>query len=294
MEPSNKGAYLAIISAFFIGMSTIIASQVTKNVNPVLFASIYSLLSVPFLIAIYLLQKNNFNLIKLKSAFKEIMGVVITRNFFGSMLLMTGFSLTSGVRAVFLLGLDPVFVTILGAMFLKQKITRKQIFLIAVLLAGVFLLSTNLDFDSLGKNLQIGDLFVMAGVFCMSLAYFPSIGAMKKISAMELTIVSNLIGGLILLPVALLFFNAHFNIAMDIWGLVFAYTILFAVFALYAFYSALNFAKPWIVSSLLQLAPIPGVIFAFIWLGDVLSPVQIAGGLIIVICAYIISRIKHD
>ena len=293
LSKHKKGTYLAVASAVSVGLATVVGTQISKQVHPILFASVYMVLSVPFLVLLSLLLKEKINLNRLRKGLPEIMGVVITRNLCGTVLLLTGFSLTTAVRAVFLLGLDPVFVTILGWKFLDEKIDKKKFLLILSLLFGVFLLSTNLDLCSLGEKLQVGDLLVMLGVFCMSLSYLPSIKAVRKINSVELTLTTNLIGGVLLLIVSLLLFQDITNIGVYTWWMIFVYVILFSVLSLYTFYSALKYTKPWIVSSLLQLAPIPGAIFAYLWLRNVLTPIQAIGGTIIMISSYLIAREHH-
>ena len=293
LSKHKKGTYLAVASAVVMGLATVVGTQISKQIPPILFASVYMLLSVPFLILLSVLLKEKINLNRIRNGFSDIMGVVITRNLCGTVLLLTGFSLTTAVRAVFLLGLDPVFVTILGWKFLDEKIDKKQSLLILSLLFGVFLLSTNLDINSLGEKLQIGDLLVMSGVFCMSLSYLPSIKAMKKINSVELTLTTNLIGGVLLLIVSLFLFHDITNIGVNTWWMILVYVVLFSVLSLYTFYSALKYTKPWIVSSLLQLAPVPGAIFAYLWLRNVLTPIQAVGGMVIMISSYLIARGHH-
>jgi drug/metabolite transporter (DMT)-like permease len=286
-----SGTYFAIFAAALIGASIVFSAEATKQMNPVAFAFVTLLLSVVFLVPLSFVIREKLKL-------KEILGKnsrntfasIFLRTVFGNIFLYLGFSLTSAVKAVFLLGFEPAFVVIASVIFLKEKLSSKQIILIIILIIGAFLLSTNGRLD-IFSTAQLGDLFVVIAVFLFACSYIPAQDVVKKTNSTTLAIFSNLVGGLILIPVAFTIFNVQsLNLNSSVIPLIFANTILFSVFALFCFYTALKTTKKWIVSSLLQLAPIPGAIIAYIWLGDTLNFVQLVGAGIILVSSYLIAR----
>ena len=288
-----SGTHFAILAAIFVGASIVVGAEATKQVNPILVAALTMLISVVFLIPLSYIVKEKLVLGDIiRKYLKNSSASILLRSLFGNILLYTGLSLTSAVNAVFLLGFEPAFVVITGFVLLKEKISARQISLILALIVGAFLLSTNGDPGSFGTT-QFGDLIVVLAVFFMALSYIPAQEVVKKTNSTSFTIFTSMVGGLILLPISLVFFNTSpLNVSPYAIYLIIGNAVLFSVFALFCFYNALKTTKRWIVSALLQLAPIPGALVAYFWLGNVLSHIQLAGAGIILVSSYLIAKGK--
>ena len=288
-----SGTNFAVLAAIFIGISVIAGAEASKQINPVAVACISLILSVIFLIPLSFILRERIKIKELiRKNLKNATANMLLRSVLGNIFLYLGFSLTSAIKAVFLLGFEPAFVVIIGFILLKEKISLKQIILIFLIIAGAFLLSTNGRWD-IFSTAQIGDLLIIIALFLFACSYIPAQDVVKKTNSATLTVFSNLVGGLILIPIAFIVFNVNvqsLNLTHSVLILIFANTILFSVFGLFCFYNALKSTKKWIVSSLLQLAPIPGAIIAYIWLGDTLNFVQLVGAGIILVSSYLIAR----
>lgn len=285
-----SGELLAIISAIFIGLANPIAVQASKEIGVFQLAVYSSILSAIFFLVFSLIIKQKTQIKKsMKKYPKEMMSITLYRSVIGSLLMFYGFSLTSAIHSVFMLRLEPIFVTVFGYMFLKDKVNLKQIFLILAMIFGAFLLSTSGNIQSFSQA-QVGDLFIILSLLFYAYSYIPIKRIGKEINASTLLIVNNFIGGIILLTVSpFLSINLLTINTTNIW-LLGGYIILFSIVGLYFYFASLEKTKPWIVSSLLALSSIVGAGLAYIWLGETMNIIQIFGALIILTSSFFIIK----
>jgi drug/metabolite transporter (DMT)-like permease len=285
-----SGELLAVLAAVFIGISVPIASQASREIGVIQATTYTTLISVAFLLAIGLITRQKIQIKEaLTKHFKDSISIVIARPVIGNLLLIYGFSLTTAIRASFLLLLEPIFVTFLSYIMLKDKVSVRQIYLIALMIFGAFLLSTSGNIGIISQA-QLGDLLVIFALMFFSYSYIPTKKIGKIVTPMTITIMNNLVGGLILfflmlfLPVNMFPLNIS-----NIW-LVLGYVISFSVIGLYLYFAALGKTKPWIVSSLLTISAISGSIVGYLWLNESINTIQMIGAFAILISSYLIAR----
>jgi len=285
-----SGEILAILSALFIGIAIPLSVLSSKEFGVIQVAVYSSLVSVVFLLILTPFINFKTQIKKsLTKYFKESISITVSRAIIGSLLFFYGVSLTTSIRTAFMLRLEPIFVTILSYIFLKYKVSLRQIALIALMIFGAFLLSTSGSIEAFTQT-QIGDLFIILSLLFFSYCYIPIKRIGKEISPITITIINNLVGGLILfiimlfLPLNLLTVNSS-----NIW-LLLAYVISFFVFGLYFYFAAVRKTKPWIVSSLLSFSSVVGSAIAYFWLGETLNIIQILGVIVILISTWLIIK----
>ena len=271
-----------------MGISTVIAGHAAKLMNPVLLAGLGLLSSALLWLVLAPLVHQKISLATFRRNWKDFLELVLSRGVAGNALIFLGFQLTTAVKAVFLFNLEPAFVAIWSALLLGERISLRQAILILLLLAGGFLLSTGGSIETL--TAQTGDLLIVAALVCFSYAYLPAARLLKKTDSISLTASSNCLSGLLLLPLAFLFFGAQPTLTLEQGGWIVAYAITFGVLMLYFYFTALKSTKPWIVSSLLQLAPLPGAALAYLLFGETLTLPQMLGGLVLLATSFEISR----
>lgn len=287
-----SGEILAIIASIFIGLSVPIASQASRSVGVIQATTYTSLISVAFLAAIGVLSKERI-LIKesLTRHLKDSLSVVISRPVIGNLLLIYGFSLTTAIKASFLLLLEPIFVTPISYILLRDRVNKRQVLLIGFLIMGAFLISTNGVLSSITQT-QIGDFMVVLALLFFSYSYIPAKKLGEAINPITVTIINNLLGGLILFSIMLLLHINLFTINLSNAWLVIGYVLTFSVIGLYLYFSALRKTKPWIVSSLLTLSAVTGATVGYFWLHETIGIVQFLGAIIILTSSYFIAKVN--
>jgi len=156
----KKGILLILLTAIISGFSIFINQFGASVVNPYVFTGLKNIL-VAILICGLLLAMKDWKL--LKNLSKKYWGLLLTIGLAGGsipfLLFFKGLSLTTGVQGSFIHKTMFIYVVVLAALFLKEKISKKLLF------GGLFLLLGNaflLKFipHSLGK----GDLLIFLAV----------------------------------------------------------------------------------------------------------------------------------
>jgi drug/metabolite transporter (DMT)-like permease len=281
---------LSILSAIFIGISIPIGVVATKSIGAFQAAVYIPLVSLVFLLAISMFTRQKIEIRKIfRNHFKDTVSMILSRPIFGDIILLYGFSLTTAINASFMTRLEPVFVAVLGYIFFKDKLKAKQILLISLMIVGAFLLSTGGNVESIAQT-QVGDILVVIAMLFISYSYIPSKRIGKDIDPLTMTITNNLSGGLILFPIMLLLQMDPFTINLGNFWIILARAITFSAIGLSLYFAALKKTKPWIVSSLISISSIVGAMIGYFFLNESIGALQIAGGLVIVVSSYFITR----
>jgi drug/metabolite transporter (DMT)-like permease len=285
-----SGEILAILSALFIGFAIPIGVQASKEIGAFQVTVYSSLISAIFLLILSFITSEKIQIKKsLTRYFKEISSITISRSIIGNLLLFYGFSLTTAIHSAFMLRLEPIFVVPLSYIFLKDKMSLKQIILIVIMIFGAFLLSTSGNIET-ATQIQIGDLLIVLSLLFYAYSYIPVKRIGKEISSMSITFINNLVGGIVLFFIMLFLpFNFLTVNSSNVW-LLLSYVILFSVIGLYLYFASLRKTNPWIVSSLLSLSSVIGALISYLWLNETLSTIQIIGSGLILITSYFIIK----
>lgn len=285
-----EGLIQAVISPFFSSLSTIIAAQALKSLNPLAARSFGAMFASFILFVILVLSRDKIHITSFKSSLLDISKLILLRPLIGNILLVYGLSLTSGIKAIFFTKVEPYFVLIWSWILRKEKITPKHAILLFFHILGAIILSTG-DSFKIGKT-QIGDLLIILAMLFLSLSYFYAEKVSKKLGARKTVMVTEGIAGVILLPFIVLFIpsSKYASSALIIpWFYMAVSVLLFTVLSLTLWYSSLKSVKGWIVSALRSIGPILGAPVAWLVFGQKLTPIQIGGGLIVLFTSTLIA-----
>lgn len=282
----NEGSKLALYSAILIGFSIVLQTQAAKLAQPILVATYALLISAAILLVMAKLGNKKLTAINKLKGSADFWKITLSRNVFGTILLLYGLSLTTSINSLVILRLEPAFVILFGYALLKEKLKPKEILYVIATIIGAVLVSTsgNLSFGSA----QTGDLLVFSSLLFLGYSYIPSRRIMQKTDPLILTAYSNLFGGIILLALSAILVK---NLSMPTNALLLTMgsVITFYVIGMYLWFEALKLTKAWIVASLLSIAPIAGGALSFLWLGESLNTVQLIGAILIITISYKLS-----
>jgi len=185
--------------------------------------------------------------------------------------------LTSVATSTLLANLAPIFVTLAGWLWFKEKVSGPFVLGLAVAMLGVSLL-IGPDFQGHAPAL-LGDAFG----FVTALFYAAYILQIKRLRAQTSTArimaASSLVTALIVLPVAMLLGESLLPGTLRGWGVVLGLALVSHV----AGQSLIAYALAHLPASLgsvsLLIQPIFAAIFAWMVLGEAIGPLQIAGGI---------------
>ncbi|MFN8390242.1 MAG: DMT family transporter [Bdellovibrionota bacterium] len=224
--------------------------------------------------------------------FLQISVANLIHYFFGTIFYMLGVSMTSAMNIGFLVSLSTPMNSILAWVILNEPIRRSRGLLLFLLIAGAYILATNL------RTLvpHEGDLLIAAAAFCWAL------GNVLMRRAIKGTDVSGDVVSFLKPPVGLPFFLLASLFGQHYLGptSVFAgdpfsdfsclrYAMLAGLFAalLWIFlYRALKVAQSAYVSMIGLATPVLVSLLAFTFLDERLSPVQIFGASLILVAGF--------
>lgn len=189
-----------------------------------------------------------------------------------------------------LLYLFPAFVAILAAVFLHERIGRVTALALAVALAGSALVVGGGSGRPLGIALGIGAAVIYS--------IYITVGSVvtREVDTLAVaTIVCSsaaVVGGLVVLVLAAAGRPASFPRSASGWSSLVAIAALCTVVAILAFFGGLALLGPTPTSVLSTLEPVVTVVLAWWLLSESLSPVQVAGA-VLVLAATVWLAVSH-
>jgi len=154
----NKGLLLVLTTAFISGFSVFINKFGVSVTNPYIFTGLKNII-VALLIISWLLMMKDWKV--LKNLTKKQWSLLLLIGLIGGsipfLLFFKGLSMTSGVQAAFIHKAMFIYIAILAAIFLKEKISR------GFLTAGLILFLANILLLKMGSySFGWGDLFILS------------------------------------------------------------------------------------------------------------------------------------
>ena len=278
-----KGIFLLIIGASMLGGSGIFVKL--SDSSPSLIAFYRSLFALPFLYAWMKFEERNDSA-KIIWDKKTFFFLVLGGLCFALDMSIWNWSLTftSVANATLMANIAPVFVVIFGVLFLGYKIEIFFIITLLLALMGVFLVILP------GEQIMIfGDsLGILAAVFYAG--YILSIKDLTNILKPARTLfLVTIITTLCLLPISLIEAESLILSRSEFFILI-SYAIFSQTLAQGLITSGISKVSAHLSSLVLLMQPVAAAFYGWFFLQELLSPLQIAGGLIVLAAIYLASR----
>jgi drug/metabolite transporter (DMT)-like permease len=182
-----------------------------------------------------------------------------------------------------LLYLYPTFVAILSTIFFKERLQRFKLVALGLATLGA----------ALTVNPQGGHWSGIALALCAALIYSVYIivgtGAMRQVSALQSSMVIFAAAGIVF-GVLTAMNGAHFPVSSAGWLAVAAVTLIATVIPVVTFLAGLKLIGPTDASMLSILEPVVTVLLAAVLFGEMLRPVSLLGGGLILAAVLLLTR----
>jgi drug/metabolite transporter (DMT)-like permease len=204
-----------------------------------------------------------------------------------------GLKYAGSVDAAILTTMAPVFMALLGVLFLKEKIEKLQIAGIILAVAGSILVATNGSLAELTLNSTrlYGDILILLTTIAWAVYSIIIKVLLEKYPATTVMSWTTFAGTILLLPLSLL--ERPFNLGAvqpSTWLHIF-YLGLFASALGYLIWNhALTRITAVVAGVYLYLIPVITAIFAFLFIKEIPGTYSIAGGCLILLGTYLTSR----
>ena len=278
-----KGIFLLLIGASMLGGSGIFVKL--SDSSPSLIAFYRSLFALPFLYAWMKFEERNDSS-KIIWDKRTFFFLVLGGLCFALDMSIWNWSLTftSVANATLMANIAPVFVVIFGVLFLGYKIEIFFVVTLLLALIGVFLVILPGD-----QIMVFGDsLGILAAVFYAG--YILSIKDLTYILQPARTLfLVTIITTLCLLPISLIEADSLILSKSEFFILI-SYAIFSQTLAQGLITSGISKVSAHLSSLVLLMQPVAAAFYGWFFLQELLSPLQMAGGLIVLAAIYLASR----
>jgi len=297
MRKETLGTILALTTAFISGLAIPINKIFVVGLDPTVFTAIRGLfIGIIFFVIVSFQSKSEQKKFK-KVPWKYLIAIAIIGGSFAFLMFFTGLKLTTAGRGAFLHKTLPLYITIFAFLFLKEKVSQKQVLTLAIMLIGTILIySAEISPSEFWLDPSLGDLLVIGATILWALEN--TIARKVMIEGESNYVVSfarMFIGAIILFAIVTLQdkMSLLFNLTShEVINLTISIAILFGyVFCWYWSIKLINVSK---ASTILLLAPVISLILGIIIFSEPVPNLQLLGSALILIGAYFVVKIKSE
>ncbi len=294
MRKETKGTILALMTALVSGFAIVINKFFVVQIDPYIFTAMRALvIGLIFFIAMtYLDKRPLLRLNKNNVGWKHLLFIGLVGGGMAFLMFFSGLQLTTAGRAAFLHKTLPLYATALAFVFLKEKVTRKQVYsMLFMLLGTMFILWT-----ALTPDVALGDLLIIGATVLWACENVVARGIMKKGETNLMVSFSRMFLGALLL-FAFIGIAGKLPVLLALTGQQLLYITVSAgmllMYVLFWYWSLklINISK---ATTLLLLAPVISLIAGWAVLGERVMPVQLVGSAMILVGAWVVARTKSE
>lgn len=288
MDNELKGTILVLLTALGSGAAIIINRFFVLNIDPTVFTATRALLIGLVFFAFSKINKRESKPVPLINLI--ILGIIGGGLAF--LMFFTGLPLTTGGRAAFIHKTLPVWASVLAYFFLRERITKKQVGLIALALFGLGIM----EFDKIASAVRFGDLLVLGATLLWAAE---NLLAKKFMNLGEtnwrVTFGRMFFGSLLLFSVITL--QGKLGILLSLqpiqWVYVGVSTLMLFWYVL-TWYWGLRYINLSKATGLLLIAPVISLVLGAVILSETIYPLQLLGSLLILTGCVFLSRTKSE
>jgi len=237
-------------------------------------------LSGAIIIGIYLIISKRKIVLNQGTLVVALAGIFLVLNW---ILLFKSFQVASITIGNMSYYLQPVILIIFGALFLKEKTTKRQLLYIAVAFCGVVMIMIT-------KNIPENHI-VLGALLALSAAIFYSLVTLmmkrNQIGFFEVIFIQLIIGTLMLLP-----FMKHIHLTSHTLGYILLFGVVHTVLAYYLYYKAIKRVNLACIAIVSYIDPLAAIATDIAFFHRTLNVVQIVGIILTFIAIYQVIKPK--
>ena len=305
----TKGIIFGIASVFFVSMQPIIANSRPPVIDAYIFATmsviVMALVFLPFLLYH---QSHLRKQIKINTEEKEALEISLN-GWKSHLKLLIYIGINFGIAQIFFFiayGLagaistslaqqtSLIFALLFGYFINHDKVSKPQIIFSALLFFGLFLAITQGSFELITINLGIIIMIFTAALWMIAHALIRPVFQSGEITVYQLGFIRNVVAGIFLVSTYFIFYPLeNINLLFDPVNIL--YFVLIGVFYgldILCWYKCLSYIEISKASVVASPMPIVTAIFAFIFLGEIMTIYHLIGAIIIIFSIIMIVRVK--
>ncbi|HEY9398685.1 MAG TPA: DMT family transporter [Nitrososphaeraceae archaeon] len=260
------GYLSAITAAILFGSVSTLAKPILSTIDPIVLSSIIYLIAGLFFTPAASRTRSKITI--------KFYGLILTSAIAGAtiapIIFFVGLKLSTASDTSLLANGETVFSILFALLIFKERLSRVGYIAVTLVLGGLFLVTTNLDFNSSISKLNIGNVLVIASTIIWGLDNNICKIIVRRIDVSKLIQLKALIGGSILLGTVIIL-GIPFNIQSEqLLSIILLGVFGFAI-SLYLYLHSIKRIGVVKASSLLSLSAVFGLVFALIFLHELIS-----------------------
>lgn len=292
----SKKGIIALSVTVFIWASTFTLIKIgLERITPLNLSFVRSILATFFLLGWLLLKGNRQEIARaLKFHLGYIIGLGVVGVALFNIFQNIGIGLTSSGIASLLVASNPVFILILGASFLGEKITKSKVAGIVLGFVGIIIVTF------LGKNMALllrsgsfwGNILALLSAVCWAVYSVMNKSALKRYSPLILTALAYVFGSLILFFFCFTFEDVSliFQWSLSSWLILLYLGILASGVTFYLWNYALSIMEASRVSVFIFLIPVLAILLGKVILNETITSFTFLGTALVLSGIYLMGR----
>jgi drug/metabolite transporter (DMT)-like permease len=290
------GTILVIFAAVISGIAIPLNKIFVVSIDPTVFTAIRAVL-VGLVFLLISFKTHGMSKKLFKHDWKYIALIAVIGGALAFLLFFTGLKFTTAGRAAFLHKTLPIYAALFAFIFLKERVTRNQLYAMALMLIGVVVIfSFQINPTDLWMDPQLGDALVVGATVLWALENVFAKKLMKDGANNFVVSFSRMFfGGLILFGAVLITgkMDALYSLTVQQWNNIFVSVVVLTGYVFF-WYWGLKHTSVTKASTLLLIAPVVSFLAGVAWLGEPMPAVQMLGSALILIGAYFVTTIKSE
>lgn len=278
-----------LFAVFVWGLSFIATKNALNEVTPVVIVFIRQLLGISFLMFIALKKNLSFAVTWRDHKWVLLLGLIAC---FHLWIQVTGLQWTTASHTGWIIGITPVFMTILAMILFKEKIFKHQTLGIVLSFAGLLMLVSKGDFSSLDFIKNEGDALIIVSSLTWSIYSMVSKRATLNYSPIMTTLYLFTIIAIVLAPVTInqSNINAVEHLSLSGWGSILFLGIFCSGVAYTLWAQSLAEMPASRVGAFLYIEPFVTFFGAWILLDEKITLLTLLSGLVIIGGVILVNR----
>lgn len=278
------GLIYALLASFSWAIQIVISKVVLSAGENALNLSFWqTFLAVPFWIWLFNQHRKSIKI--RKKDYLLIIGQTLIGAVGVTIFNSLGTKYSSAVNFAFLVRTTVIFTVIFAYIFLGEKITLKKILLSLFILTGAYLLTTN------GQKIQLtnGDLYTLGAAACIALGntVFGKMLTMRFGSYFSASLTF-----LLAIPVLGLFAFTNSVLSLPLWPVGVVGVAVIGSLNNFFRFKAYHYVSASFIAMIFFLTPVFVSVLAMIFLKETMTPMEIVGGILIIIAGIFVERSK--
>ncbi|MBU9721374.1 DMT family transporter [Bacillus alkalicola] len=199
------------------------------------------------------------------------------------------------VKSSLFIASNPVLIIVMSALFLKEKITRRNIIGLALALSGAAVIITEGNFMGVVRTgFEPIDFVLFIALICWALYSVIGKVVLQTFSSLVSTTYAVVFGTLMLMPFAVmdLTWEQVTSASALTWGSILHMSVIVSVVSFIMYYQGIKMIGAGKASIFINFMPLSAVILAIVLLGEPLLPIHILGAILVLTGVTVGTRAK--